>query len=448
MEPQQSPANPVLAAAQREQPKQGNMPVAKPKHAGSKRASTKRHPLNRHPEVGAGFKSAPTSADGDFYKVAQLVGPADQALLRQVRAFAEEKVAPIINQYWGRAEFPFELIRDYGALGIAGVPYKGFGCRGASTLLDGLIMLELARIDCSIATFHGVHSGLAMGSIYLCGSEAQKRRWLPAMARAEKIGAFGLTEPEVGSGAARGLTTTAERRGKDWILNGRKRWIGNATFADLTIIWARDVADGQVKGFVVEKGTPGFSTEKMQHKMALRVVQNADITLKVCRVADENRLANARSFKDTAAVLRMTRAGVAWESVGCAQGAYEHALRYACERQQFDRPIARFQLVQDLLVRMLANVTASQCMVLRLSQLQDAGVMNEEHASLAKAFCTVRARETVGWARELLGGNGILLDHHVGRFVADAEAIYSYEGTREINSLVVGRAITGFGAFV
>ena len=388
------------------------------------------------------------TADGDFYKVAQLVDAADQALLRRVRAFAEEKVAPVINQYWGRAEFPFQLITDYGALGIAGAPYRGFGCRGGSTLLDGLIMMELARIDCSIATFHGVHSGLAMGSIYLCGSNAQKARWLPAMQRAEKIGAFALTEPEVGSGAARGLTTTAQRRGSEWVLNGCKRWIGNATFADLTIIWARDVDDNQVKGFVVEKGTPGFSTEKMEHKMALRVVQNATITLADCRVPEENRLAHARSFKDTAAVLRMTRAGVAWESVGCALGAYEHALRYACERRQFDRPIAQFQLVQDLLVRMLSNVTASQCMVLRLSQLQDAGVMNEEHASLAKAFCTVRARETVGWARELLGGNGILLDHHVARFVADAEAIYSYEGTREINALVVGRAITGFGAFV
>jgi glutaryl-CoA dehydrogenase len=390
----------------------------------------------------------PPSVDGDFYKIAQLVGTADQALLLAVRAFAEEKVAPIINGYWGRAEFPFELIGEYGALGIAGASYRGFGCLGKSSLLDGFIMMELARIDCSIATFHGVHSGLAMGSIYLCGSDEQRQRWLPAMQRAEKIGAFGLTEPEVGSGAARGLMTTARRRGNDWILNGQKRWIGNATFADLTVIWARDVEDNQVKGFVVEKETPGFSTEKMKHKMALRVVQNATINLQDCRVADDNRLVNARSFKDTAAVLRMTRAGVAWEAVGCALGAYEHALRYACQREQFDRPIARFQLVQDLLVRMLSNVTASQCMVLRLSQLQDAGLMSEEHASLAKAFCTARARETVGWARELLGGNGILLDHHVARFVADAEAIYSYEGTREINALVVGRAITGFGAFV
>lgn len=386
--------------------------------------------------------------DDDFYQITALLDPEDQALLARVRAFAAEQVAPIINQYWGRAEFPFEVIRPYGALGIAGAGYRGFGCLGRSTLLDGLIMMELARVDCSIATFHGVHSGLAMGSIALCGSVEQKARWLPAMQRAEKIGAFALTEPDVGSAAARGLTTTAERRGDGWVLNGRKRWIGNATFADLTIVWARDVADGEVKGFVVEKGTAGFTPEKMQHKMALRVVQNADIALNDCFVPDENRLANARSFKDTSAVLRMTRAGVSWEAVGCALGAYEHARRYAGTRKQFGRPIARFQLVQDLLARMLGNVTASQCMVLRLSQLQDAGVMREEHASLAKAFCTVKARETVGWARELLGGNGILLDHHVARFVADAEAIYSYEGTREINALVVGRAITGFGAFV
>jgi glutaryl-CoA dehydrogenase len=216
----------------------------------------------------------------------------------------------------------------------------------------------------------------------------------------------------------------------------------------LTVIWARDVADDQVKGFVVEKSTPGFKAEKIKNKIALRVVQNAHITLEDCRVPEANRLQQAHSFRDTAAVLRMTRAGVAWEAVGCAQGAYELALTYAQKRQQFGRPIGRFQLVQDLLVRMLGNITASQCMVMRLSQMQDTGIMNDEHASLAKAFCTVKMRETVGYARELLAGNGILLDHHVGRFVADAEAIYSYEGTREMNTLIVGRAITGFSAFV
>jgi glutaryl-CoA dehydrogenase len=303
-------------------------------------------------------------------------------------------------------------------------------------------------VDSSIATFFGVHSGLAMGSIYLCGSEEQKQHWLPPMARFEKIGAFGLTEPEVGSGVSGGLTTTARQEGDSWVLNGQKKWIGNATFSDVTVIWARDVADNQVKGFLVEKGTPGFKPEKMKNKIALRVVQNALITLDDCRVSEANRLERANSFRDTAAVLRMTRAGVAWMAVGCARGAYELALKYAQERQQFGQPIGRFQLVQDLLVRMLGNITASQCLVMRLSQMQDAGMMSDEHASLAKAFCTVKMRETVGYARELLGGNGILLDENVGRFVADAEAIYSYEGTREMNTLIVGRAITGFSAFV
>ena len=388
------------------------------------------------------------SAPGDFYDIASLLNEDDSQIVGRVRAFMEEAVAPVINQYWARAEFPFELIPQIASLGIAGLSYTGYGWPARSPMLDGFIAMELARVDSSIATFLGVHGGLAMGSIYLCGSEEQKQHWLPQMHRMEKIGAFGLTEPEVGSGVAGGLMTTARREGDYWVLNGQKKWIGNATFADVTDIWARDEADNQVKGFLVEKGTPGFTAEKMEGKMALRVVQNALITLQDCRVSEANRLQNARSFKDTASVLRMTRGFVAWQAVGCAMGAYEHALAYALQRQQFGRPIGKFQLVQDLLVQMLGNVTASLCMVLRLSHLQAAGSMRDEHASLAKAFCTTRARETVGLARELLGGNGILLEHNVGRFVADAEAIYSYEGTREINSLVVGRAITGLSAFV
>jgi glutaryl-CoA dehydrogenase len=387
-------------------------------------------------------------ANGDFYAIGTTLSEEDQALLHRVRAFLEAEVTPVITEYWIREEFPHQLVPKLAELHIMGLAYQGYGCPGKSTVLDGMMMMELARVDSSIATFRGVHSGLAMGSIYLCGSEEQKQRWLPPMARLEKIGAFGLTEPEVGSGTSRGLTTTARRDGDSWVLNGQKKWIGNATFSDVTIIWARDVADDQVKGFLVEKGTPGFKAEKLKNKIALRVVQNAHITLEDCRVPEANRLQQAHSFRDTAAVLRMTRAGVAWEAVGCAQGAYELALTYAQKREQFGRPIGRFQLVQDLLVRMLGNITASQCMVMRLSQMQDAGIMSDEHASLAKAFCTVKMRETVGYARELLAGNGILLDHQVGRFVADAEAIYSYEGTREMNTLIVGRAITGFSAFV
>ncbi|HXW47635.1 MAG TPA: acyl-CoA dehydrogenase family protein [Streptosporangiaceae bacterium] len=386
--------------------------------------------------------------DADFYELEELLDADGRRQLLAVRQFMEKSVAPVINHYWTREEFPHDLVPDLAALGIAGLACQGYGCPGGSSLLDGMIAMELARVDASIATFMGVHGGLAMGSIYLCGSEEQKQRWLPAMARMEKIGAFALTEPDVGSGVAGGLTTTARRDGDVWVLNGQKKWIGNATFADHVIVWARDVDGNQVKGFVVHKGAEGFSPVKIRDKIALRVVQNALITLDNVRVPEQDRLQLADSFRDTAKVLRLTRAGVAWQATGCARGAYEHALAYAIQRRQFGKPIASFQLVQDLLVKMLSNVTASACMCMRLSQLQEEGKAKDHHSAMAKAFCTVRMRETAGYARELLGGNGILLDYQVGRFVADAEAIYSYEGTREINTLIVGRAITGIGAFV
>ncbi|HXK21699.1 MAG TPA: acyl-CoA dehydrogenase family protein [Myxococcota bacterium] len=386
--------------------------------------------------------------DGDFYRLKEILSAEEQRRLAQVRAFMEGKVAPIINDYWAADSFPFDLVAGIRELGIVGAGYEGYGCAGGTSLFAGFIAMEIARIDCSMATFFGVHSGLAMGSVFLCGSEEQKQRWLPPMARLEKVGAFGLTEPDVGSGTARGLTTTAKREGDSWTLNGQKKWIGNATWGDVTIIWARDLADSQVKGFIVENKTPGFKAEKIEHKMALRVVQNALITLENCRVPEANRLQIDTSFKDTARVLRMTRAFVGWEAVGCMMGAYEHALRYAQRREQFGKPIASFQLIQDLLVKMLGNITASLSMMVRLSELQDQGKLKDEHASLAKAFCTVRMRESVGYARELMGANGITLDHNVGRFVADAEAIYSYEGTREMNTLIVGRAVSGFSAFV
>ncbi len=384
----------------------------------------------------------------DFYGFEQLLDEDEQVILATVHDFMTTQVQPIVLEHWSKSTFPFEMVPGFAALGIGGLPYEGFGCPGRSYLLDGMVAMELARTDCSIATFSAVHSGLAMGSISLCGSDEQRERFLPAMARFEKIGSFGLTEPDVGSGASRGLQSTARRQGDDWILNGQKKWIGNATFGDLTVIWARDVADGRVKGFIVENSTPGFTAVKQEHKIALRMVQNALITLDDVCVPESDRLQGANSFADTSAVLRMTRAGVAWMAVGCARGAYENALAYARGREQFGRPIGSFQLVQDLLVRMLGNITSSWALCTRLSQLQDLGAAEDRHASLAKAFCTTRMRETVGWARELMGGNGILLEHNVGRFVADAEAIYSYEGTREMNTLIVGRSLTGQSAFI
>jgi glutaryl-CoA dehydrogenase len=383
----------------------------------------------------------------DFYDVEAVLPDRDRELLGNVRTFMNTEVAPTINDYWSREEFPHQLWPRFAELGLGGLPITGYGCAGRGALVDGFVAMELAAVDCSVATGLGVHNHLAMGSIAHCGSEEQKEHWLPAMARFEKIGAFGLTEPEVGSGVARGLQTVARRDGDVWVLNGAKRWIGNGTFADVVVIWARDEADDEVKAFLVEKDTPGFETTKMERKIALRAVQNADITLTDVEVPETSRLQEANTFMDTANVLTMSRIAVAWEATGCARGAYEIALRYAGEREQFGRPIAKFQLVQDLLARMLGNITASQCLALRLTQLAEAGTAGVQHASLAKAFCTAKMRETVGWARELLAGNGILLEYDVARFVADSEAIYSYEGTREINSLIVGLAITGESAF-
>ena len=397
---------------------------------------------------GGGHHKELPPIDGDFYHLGHTLTDTERALQLKVRAFMETEVKPLVNRYWQKGEFPFEIIPRLAELNICGVTYDGYGCPHLPFLMEGVLAMEMARVDASIATFFGVQSGLAMGSIYLLGSEAQKQEWLPGMQKLQTIGAFGLTEPEVGSGAAGGLTTTAKRQGDTWVLNGQKKWIGNATFSDVTIIWARDLDDGQVKGFLVRKGNPGIDVEKIEDKMALRIVQNGLITLRNCTVPESDRLQNANSFKDTSLVLRMTRAGVAWEAVGCARGAYESALAYTRQRKQFGKPIASFQLIQNHLVEMLSNLTAMQTMVFRLSQLQDEGKLTDEHASLAKVFCTLRTRDIVSHAREVMGGNGILLQYDVARFVADAEAIYSYEGTKEINSLIVGRAITGFSAFV
>ncbi|GLY29959.1 acyl-CoA dehydrogenase family protein [Kineosporia sp. NBRC 101731] len=383
---------------------------------------------------------------GDLYQFESILDEDDRKVLDRVRAFLDAQVRPIANDYWGRAEFPFQLIKGFADLDIAWLANPVTSGGPQRSLLNGFLAMELARADASVATFFGVHVGLAMGSISACASDEQKQRWLPPMSRMEKIGAFALTEPESGSDIAGGMRTTARRDGDAWVLDGAKRWIGNATFADLIVVWARDVEDGKVKGFVVEKGTPGFTATKIEGKIALRMVENANITLENCRVPEANRLTGAHSFRDTAGVLRRTRSGVAWQAVGVMMAAYEIALAYAKEREQFGRPIAGFQLVQDLLVRMLGNTTACLGMVVRLAQLQEEGTFRDEHSALAKAYCTTRMRETVGWARELLAGNGILLEHDIGRFVADAEALYSYEGTREINTLIVGRAVTGISA--
>src|SRR5579859_803034 len=387
--------------------------------------------------------------NSDFYNFKELLSPEEHTILQRVRTTLETQVQPIINKYWIDAPFPFELLPALKDLNLGGVGIEGYGCAGGSELLYGLVAMEFGRVDASMATFWGVHNGLAMGSIALGGSEEQKQKWLPPMARLEKIGCFGLTEPLVGSGAAGGLTTTAKREGDTWALNGQKRWIGNAPWCDVSIIWARDVDDNQVKGFIVEnKNTPGFSVEKMLGKIGLKVVQNGEITMNDCRIPEANRLQNDVSFRDTARVLRGTRYYASWEATGMQMGAYEHALKYTQERLQFGKPIGSFQMIQDLLVKMLGNITACQGLVVRTAQLNDADRLSEQQSALAKSFCTAKMRETVAWAREVCGGNGILADYNVARFFADAEAIYSYEGTYQMQNLIVGKAITGFSAFV
>jgi alkylation response protein AidB-like acyl-CoA dehydrogenase len=387
--------------------------------------------------------------NSDFYEVYETLSKEELATVKKVRGFMEAKVAPVITKYWVNDAFPFELLPGIKELGIGGLGMQGYGCAGGSEALLGFVLMEIARVDTSFATFFGVHDGLAMGSIYIDGSEEQKQKWLPPMARFEKVGCFGLTEPLVGSGASGGLTTTAKRDGDGWVLNGEKRWIGNAPWCDVSVIWARDLADNQVKGFIVEnKTTPGFSVDKIENKIALKVVQNGHITLKDVRLPEANRLQGGNSFRDTAKVLKMTRYAVAWMATGCAMGAYEVALKYAQERLQFGKPIASFQMVQDLLAKMISNITASQCLIVRQAQLHAEGKLTDAHAALAKEFATSKCRETVAWARELLGGNGIVADYNAARYFADAEALYSYEGTYQMQNLIVGKAITGIGAFV
>ena len=381
---------------------------------------------------------------GDFYDIESRLDDKERAILNKVRDFMETKVQPIINDYWLRDAFPFELIEPLKELDIGAINIGDY-----RPILKGLLAMEMARIDASFTTFFGVHTGLAMGSIALLGSEEQKQKWLPPMARLEIIGCFGLTEPLVGSGTGGGLLTTAKRDGDSWILNGEKKWIGNAPWCDISIIWARDVDDNQVKGFIVEnKKSPGFTVEKIENKMALKVVQNGLITLKDVRVSEANRLQNANSFRDTAWVLRETRSGVGWMATGLQMGAYEAAVKYAQQRQQFGRPIASFQMIQGLIAQILGNLTSSQAMMLRLEELHGEGKLTDQQASLAKAFTTTRMRETVAWSREIHGGNGIIVDNNIGRMFADAEALYSYEGTFQMQNLIVAKSVTGFSAFV
>jgi glutaryl-CoA dehydrogenase len=387
----------------------------------------------------------------DYYLLDELLDDEARDVRHRVRTFVQTEVLPVINDYWDRAEFPFPLVEKLAGLGIIGTTIQGYGCPGLSRLASGMVTFEMSRGDGSVNTFIGVQSGLAMGSIALLGSEEQKQRWLPGMARLEKIGAFGLTEPGHGSDSV-ALETSARRDGAHWVLNGAKRWIGNASIADVIVVWARDVADGKVKAFVVERGVDGeypegYSTELITGKIGKRAVWQPDVLLQDVRVPTENKLAGANSFRAATRVLTSTRGGAAWESLGHAVAAYEIALDYAKQRVQFGKPIASFQLVQHKLATMLAEITSMQLYCFRMAQLQEQGRFTGPMASLAKMNHAQKARQVCLDARDILGGNGLLLDNHIARHLTDMEVVHTYEGTDSIQSLIIGRDVTGIAAF-
>jgi glutaryl-CoA dehydrogenase len=386
----------------------------------------------------------------DYYLLDELLTDEARDVRARVRAFVDSDVLPVINGYWERAEFPWPLVPKLAGLGVVGSTIRGYGCPGLSPLAAGMVTMEMSRGDGSVNTFLGVQSGLAMGSIALLGSEEQRQRWLPGMTTLDLIGAFALTEPEHGSDSV-ALETTVHREGDSWVLNGAKRWIGNASIADVVVVWARDTDDGRVKAIVVEKapdGTypDGYTTELITGKIGKRAVWQPDVSLRNVRVPLENKLAAANSFRDATRVLTATRGGAAWESLGHAIAAYEIALNYAQNRVQFGKPIASFQLVQHKLAGMLAEITSMQLYCFRMAQLQEQGRWTGPMASLAKMNHARKARQICLDARDILGGNGLLLDHHIARHLTDMEVVHTYEGTDNIQALLVGRDITGIAA--
>ncbi len=368
-------------------------------------------------------------------------------MLDKARSFLAGLDDAGLNRAWEKAEFPFELVRSLAEQGLLG-QHLHTG-QEPSHLLRGLLTAELARKDASLATFVGVSGSLFGLSVRRFGSPAQQAEILPAVATGELVGAFALTEPDSGSDIAGGLATTARRDGADWVINGAKRWIGNATWGHRAIVWAKEQGgDGRFLGFIVPTDAPGWSAEKIEGKYSLRTVQNAHITLTDVRVPDTARLPGVSSFREISEVLKSTRLEVGWTALGNAIGAFDAALAHSTERRQFGRPLARFQLVQDLLVRSEMNITSSMGALVQASRLADRGELKEDHASLAKLLAASQARQTVALCREVLGGNGILLENKVMKHFMDAEAIYTFEGTHQINTLIVGRALTGISAFV
>lgn len=382
----------------------------------------------------------------DFLKLDEQLTEREIHLRDSIRQFGEQRILPIINDYWERAEFPYELLDGLRELGIIGTFIKGYGCPGLSRREAGIVAREMGRIDGSINTFLGVHSNLAMGSIYMLGSEEQRSRWLPAMARLEKTGAFALTEPDHGSDSV-SLETSAHLEDGHWVINGHKRWIGNGHAADVVVLFARDTADGQVKGFIIEKGTPGYNATVITGKVGKRAILQGDIILDNVRIPEANKLDNCNSFKDVNRVLAATRGGASWEALGHDIACFNLARDYVMQREQFGAPLASYQLIQEKLATMLADVTHMQLLCLRMAELQEGGEFTGPMAALTKMTPCRKGLAIAREARDMLGGNGLLLDNHIARHMTDMEVVSTYEGPDSVHALLVGHEITGISAF-
>jgi glutaryl-CoA dehydrogenase len=382
----------------------------------------------------------------DFVNVSSLLSDEEKEIRDRVREHVDREIVPVMADYWDRAEFPFDLVPSLGELGIMGGSFEEeYGCAGWSNVAYGLAVAELARGSGSLATFLDVQSGLTMAAIHKLGSEEQKRKWLPAMAKCEKIGCFGLTEPEHGSDPGSMETTATEKDG-GYVLDGEKRWIGNGSFADVAVIWAR-TEDGKIGCFLVEGDNPGYHAEVTPRKGSQRAVWQTHIKLEDCHVPEEARLPEAKGLGSTLSVLTHSRYGVGWNGLGQAMDCYETALAYTKEREQFGAPIASYQLVQAKLVEMVNEISLSQLLSIHIGRIKDRGELDPATVSMFKMNNVAKARRIAALARDVLGGNGILLDYRVMEHMADIEGAYSYEGTSDINTLIVGQAITGHRAF-
>jgi glutaryl-CoA dehydrogenase len=390
----------------------------------------------------AGHHGAPPFPDADLMYIVDLLAPVERDRYFEIREFLQSSVRQPSIEYWNREEFPFGLLADLGKHGLGALQLDG-----SSTLFKGLMYVELARADVSLSALAGIHNELILGMVSELGSEEQKARWLPGLKSFKHLGAFALTEPDHGSDIAGGLETSARLEGGEWVLNGAKRWIGAATIADFALVWARDVADGEIKGFIVETDRPGYTATKISNKIGLRIMQNADIVLADVRIPADNLLPGATSFSRTNELLRDSRAWVGWQGAGIQLAAFDVARAYALSRRQFGRELAGFQLVQQQLADMLGNASASLALMVQLARVQQDGKLEMVQAAMAKATVTRLARATVAMGRSLLGGNGISSDYEMGKLFGDAEILYTYEGSYEINSLIVGRAVTGKSAF-